>query len=183
MSKASLQDQLLQAGLAKKGGKAPKKKKSAWGRVNRHDQDANTKPPAEIEAAKKAAAEKLAREQARNREAGARQREAEVQRARLGEIRQLILDHAEKLPRDGEPYHFVDRGVVLSIPVDPRLRRGLASRKLRLATWEKRYYVVSAQTAEKIAQRDPAHLVALPDGGEIRDPAYQGYEVPDDLVW
>ncbi len=183
MSKGSLQDQLFQAGLAKKGGKPPKKKKSAWGRVNRHDQDANTKPNAEIEAAKKAAAEKLAREQARNREAGARQREAEVRRARQGEIRQLILDHAEKLPRDGEPYHFVDRGVVLSIPVDPRLRRGLATRRLRLATWEKRYYVISAQTAEKVAQRDPTHLIALPEGGETRDSAYADFTVPDDLVW
>ena len=182
MSKASLQEQLLKAGLAKKGGKQPKKK-SAWGRVNRHDQQANTKPPAEIEAAKKAAAEKRAREQEKNREAGQRQRETEERRARRAEIRQLILDHAEKLPSKGEPFHFADSGRVLSIPVNPRLRRQLANRQMRLATWEKRYYVIPAQTAEKIGQRDPAHLVALPSGGEIRDPAYSDFGVPDDLVW
>ena len=70
-----------------------------------------------------------------------------------------------------------------SLPVDPRLRRGLASRRLRLAIWDKRYYLVSAQTAEKIAQRDPDFLVALPDGGEIRDTAYTEFTVPDDMVW
>ncbi|MCL7751626.1 DUF2058 domain-containing protein [Guyparkeria hydrothermalis] len=183
MSKASLQDQLLKAGLAKKGGKQPKQKKSAWGRVSRHDKDANTKPPAEIEAAKKAAAEKLERERRQAREAGARQREAEQRRAQRAEIRQLILDHAEKLPSHGEPFHFADQFRVLSLPVNARLRRGLATRKLRLATWDKRYYIVSAQTAEKIAQRDPAFLVALPSGGEIRDEAYAEHQVPDDLVW
>lgn len=186
MSKGSLQDQLLQAGLApkggKKGGKQPKKK-SAWGRVNRHDKEANTRPPKEIEAARKAAAEKLERERQQAREAGARQREADQRRAKRAEIRQLILDHAEKLPSHGEPFHFADQFRVLSLPVDPRLRRGLATRKLRLATWEKRYYIVPAQTAEKIAERDPAFLVALPSGGEIRDPAYADFEVPDDLVW
>ncbi|MGM0516823.1 MAG: DUF2058 family protein [Pseudomonadota bacterium] len=183
MSKASLQEQLLKAGLAKKGNGKQPKKKSAWGRVNRHDKQANTKPPAEIEAAKKAAAEKREREQAKNREAGRRQREAEERRARRAEIRQLILDHAEKLPSNGEPFHFADSGRVLSIPVNLRLRRQLASRQMRLATWEKRYYVIPAQTAEKLAQRDPAHLVALPSGGEIQDSAYAEFDVPDDLVW
>ncbi|MFO7582617.1 DUF2058 family protein, partial [Guyparkeria sp.] len=132
MSKASLQEQLLKAGLAKKGGKQPKQKKSAWGRVNRHDKQANTKPPAEIEAAKKAAAEKLERERQQAREASARQREGEQRRAQRAEIRQLILDHAEKRPSHGEPFHFADQGRVLSLPVDARLRRGLATRKLRL---------------------------------------------------
>lgn len=182
MSKGSLQDQLLQSGLAKKGGKKPKQK-SAWGRVNRHDKEANTKPPKEIEAAKKAAAEKLERERQQAREAGARQREDEQRRAQRAEIRQLILDHAEKLPSHGEPFHFVDGSRVLSLPVNPRLRRGLASRKLRLAVWEKRYYIVSAQTAEKVAQRDPAFLLALPAGGDIRDETYADFTVPDDLVW
>ncbi|MFN2381745.1 MAG: DUF2058 family protein, partial [Guyparkeria sp.] len=168
---------------AKKGGKQPKQKKSAWGRVNRHDKEANTKPPAEIEAAKKAAAEKLERERQQAREASARQREGEQRRAQRAEVRQLILDHAEKLARHGEPFYFVDQGRVLSLPVDARLRRGLATRKLRLATWEKRFYIISATTAEKIAQRDPAFLIALPSGGEIRDEAYTGFEVPDDLLW
>ena len=190
MSKGSLQDQLLQYGLAqkggqkgnKKGGKKPKQK-SAWGRVSRHDKDANTKPPKEIEAAKQAAAEKLERERQQAREAGARQREDEQRRAQRAEIRQLILDHAEKLPSHGEPFHFADDGRVRSLPVNPRLRRGLATRKLRLAVWNKRYHIVSAQTAEKIGQRDPAFLVALPSGGEIRDEAYAEFAVPDDLVW
>ncbi|MFW6323215.1 MAG: DUF2058 family protein [Guyparkeria sp.] len=187
MSKASLQEQLLKAGLAQKGGKQggkqAKQKKSAWGRVSRHDKDANTKPPAEIEAAKKAAAEKLERERQQAREAGARQREAEQRRAQRAEIRQLILDHAEKLPSHGEPFHFADQFRVLSLPVNARLRRGLATGKLRLATWDKRYYIVPAQTAEKIARRDPAYLLAPPSGGEIRDPAYAEFVVPDDLVW
>ncbi|MFI9652207.1 DUF2058 family protein [Guyparkeria halopsychrophila] len=183
MSKASLQDQLLKAGLAKKSGKQPKQKKSAWGRVNRHDKDANTRPPAEIEAAKKAAAEKRERERQQARETSARQREAEQRRAQRAEVRQLILDHAEKLASHGEPFYFIDQGRISSLPVDARLRRGLAARKLRLATWEKRYYIVSATTAEKIAQRDPAFLIALPSGGEIRDPAYAEFSVPDDLIW
>jgi hypothetical protein len=185
MSKASLQEQLLKAGLAsktdKKGGKQPKKK-STWGRVSRHDKDANSRPK-EIEAAKKAAAEKLERERANNREASQRQREAETRRARRAEIRQLILDHAEPRPSHGQPFHFADDGRVRSIPVDARLRRQLANRQRRLAVWEKRYYIVPADTAEKIAQRDAAHLVALPAGGEIQDPAYQDFAVPDDLVW
>ncbi|HZJ81737.1 MAG TPA: DUF2058 family protein [Guyparkeria sp.] len=181
MSKGSLQDQLLRAGLAKKGGKKPKK--SAWGRINRHDKQANTKPPAEIEAAKRAAAEKLERERQQQREAGRRQHENEQRRAQRAEIRQLILDHAEKLPAHGTPFHFAERGRVLSLPVNPSLRRGLSSGTLRLAVWEGRYHIVSTQTAKKIAQRDPAFLTALPTGGQIRDQAYAAFEVPDDLIW
>lgn len=176
MSK-SLQEQLQQAGIS--GNKKKKAKKSAWGRVNRHQPDKASKPPEEIEQIRQQAAKRQAKEAERNRRLNEEKRAAQHSHDLKAQARQLILDHAQRRPTNGTPFYFADRGVVLSILVTDATRRQLANRRLGLAKLDDRYHIIPAETVTKILDREPKHIIALPNGGADDDK----HPVPDDLIW
>ncbi|HHQ69175.1 MAG TPA: DUF2058 domain-containing protein [Halothiobacillaceae bacterium] len=173
----SLQEQLQEAGLS--GSKKKKAKKSTWGRVNRHQPDKASKPSKEIEQIRQQAAKRQAEEAERNRRLNEEKRAAQQSHDRKAQARQLILEHAQPRPSNGKPFYFVDRGVVLSILVTDTTRRQLANRRLGLAKLDERYYIIPAQTVAKVLEREPKHIIALPDGGAGDDT----HPVPDDLIW
>ena len=180
----SLQEQLQQAGLSGKKNKGKAKgKKSAWGRVNRHQPEKATKPTEEIEKIRKAAAQKQAQEAERNRKLNAQRHAEQQSHDKKAQARQLILDHAQPRPTHGDPFYFADRGVVLSVLVSKQMRQQLARRRLGLACLEQRYYLIPAETVTKVLERAPEYIIALPNGGEIDDPHYAHAQVPDELIW
>ncbi len=177
----SLQDQLRQAGLAsdKQG------KKSKWGKVSRPSKKASQQKPSEQTEAQKAAeqarAEQAARAEALNREKQA----AAKRRAALAEIRQIIESNTIDLPEEGDPYHFTDQGKVRSIVVSARLRDQLTTGRNRIVRFNDQYRVVPQDAADKIAQRDPDCVIAIPQSSESEsdDDYYAQFKVPDDLIW
>ncbi len=188
-----LQDQLLKAGLAKKGKLAQVVREQT---KQRHAKGAQ---PADADKVNTAQlhAERVERDRqiAAERNAQARQRELQAQ------IRQIIEVH--KLASAGEiPYAFDDAGGIKRIHVDLAQRTLLAKGALVVARHGDSYVLLPRAAADKVIERDPASIVLdhrSRDAGRVAshetsqnasqnapdddDAFYAKFEVPDDLVW
>lgn len=175
----SLQDELRKAGLVteRRLREARRSRRDNRNRVHGRGQESNSEAAV---AARKAAA-KAERDRRLNRE----REEAARRKAVAAEIRQIVAEH--RLPRvDGDvAYHFVEgttiKRVYVPAPMHPRIVRG----ELAVVRSGRRYEVVPAAIAAKIAARDP-RCVMPPNHGssaDEADEAYAAYKVPDDLMW
>lgn len=184
-----LQDQLLKAGLAKKGKLAQVVREQT---KQRHAKGNQTVDADKVDAAR-LQAERVERDRAiaAERNAQARQRELQAQ------VRQIIEAH--KLATAGEiAYAFEDAGSIKRIHVDAAQRALLAKGALVIARDGDGYALLPRTAADKLLERDPASIVldhrrrepadtasqADADANANDDDAfYAGFVVPDDLVW
>ena len=152
----SLRDQLLKAGLvnekqAKQAGKQQQKQQRLVkkGQIEKDD--------SQREAALKAQAEKLARDQELNRQ----QQEKAAQKARTAQIKQLI--ETSRLPKltTEDYYNFVDDKKVKRLSVNKLMRDKLSSGSLAIVRHGGGYEVIPREAALKIQERDPRRIVQL----------------------
>lgn len=179
---ASLQEQLLKAGLTTKD-KAIKNKsaKQKQAKINRKHKieviDENKL------SAQKALAEKAERARLLNLEKNAIAEEKAV----IAQIRQLI--EVNKQPR-GKPvvtFNFSDDGAIKKMEVSNEIHKHLSIGLLAIAKYDKEYSLVPKTIAEKIIQRSDKFILILNDKvktDEIdEDDPYADYQIPDDLMW
>jgi uncharacterized protein YaiL (DUF2058 family) len=175
----SLRDQLFQAGLI------TKKQVAAPGPKHQRTDKKPSKPAPPVDerklAAEKAAAEKRARDAELNRI----QREKAERKAALAQIRQLVEQN--RLPKiDTEDYyHFTDGTHVRRLCVNAALRRRLVNGELLIVRHEGRYEMVPAAIAERVRERNPHAVLAVPasTAAASEDDPYKNFIVPDDLTW
>ncbi|MGC4029506.1 MAG: DUF2058 domain-containing protein [Steroidobacteraceae bacterium] len=178
----SLREQLLKAGLVteQQVQKAERDHKREQFRAPR-DRKSPPQPSAAEIAARKAAAEKAARDAELNR----RKQEKADRKARFAQIRQLVEQH--QVPRvDTEDFYNFQHGVKISrIAVTPELRRRLIAGELAIVRNEGRYAFVPAATAEEIRARVERAVIHhnRPGAEPDADDPYKDHVVPDDLVW
>lgn len=180
-----LQDQLLKAGLAKKGKLAQVVREQT---KQRHAKGAQPADADKVDAVR-LQAERVERDRqiAAERNALVRQREL------LAQVRQIIEVH--KVPASGEiPYAFDDAGGIKRMHVDAAQRTLLAKGALVVARHGDGYVLLPRAAADKVIEHDPASIVLdhrSRDAGDATSPAdtndddafYARFEVPDDLVW
>ena len=177
---ASLQDQLLKAGLAdEKKAKAIRSEK----RKKRKSQPKGTVQENEAEVrARQAREEKVERDRELNRQ---RQLEAE-KKAIQAQIRQLVGTNRIDRSRGETSYQFVHDKKIKKIFVDDTMVDQLSRGRLAIVFVNDSYEIVAEGVARKIMERDESAVVVLhdrktDDAGE--DDPYAGYEIPDDLMW
>jgi uncharacterized protein YaiL (DUF2058 family) len=176
----SFGDQFLKAGLVNKARLNEAKKSKSRQEKLKHKQKIEVVDEA-AEAARKAAAEKAARDRELNR-----QKKEELERKAVqAQIRQLIA--LNRVPReDGEVgYNFQDGAAIRKIFVTEAIRDRLARGWFAIARFDDGYEVIPAAVAQKITQRDPTCIVSQAasrqEHGE--DDPYADYQIPDDLMW
>ncbi len=183
--RSPLQDQLLKAGLAKKGKLAQVVREQTKQRHAKGAQpvDADKVDTAQLHAERVERDRQLAAE----RNAQVRQRELQAQ------VRQIIEVH--KLDSAGEiPYAFDDAGGIKRIHVDVAQRALLAKGALVVARHGDSYVLLPRIAADKVIERDPTSVVldhrshdasqtASEKNTNDDDAYYAKFEVPDDLVW
>lgn len=179
-----LQEQLLKAGLVKKGKLAEVVREQ-----NRQRHAKGSAPAAAQVDARKLQAERAERDRALAAERNAQARAAE----KVAQVRQIVEAH--QLPRDGDiEYRFADGERIRSVLVDPMQRTQLAKGLLAIARHQDGYAMVPRAAADRIRERDPAMVVldhGRPGGegdgnagqGGDDDEYYRRFPVPDDLVW
>ncbi len=177
MSK-SLQDQLLNAGLANKNQlKKVKSEKRKQRKTNANVVNENKR------SAEQARQEKIARDRELNQQ---KQQQAE-QRAVAAQIKQLIEQNRQPQDQDGTAYHFSDNNHVKTIYISDHIREQLSKGKLAIVKLNKVYELVPTQIAEKISQRDSSYIVQIldkeTDSKMSDDDPYADFQVPDDLMW
>ncbi|WP_334028889.1 DUF2058 domain-containing protein [Alteromonas sp. P256] len=178
---ASLQDQLLKAGLADKGtakkARAEKRKKQ------------KQKKPVVDEAtlaAQKAAEEK----KERSRELNQLQQNEREKRSIVAQVKQLI--ETNKQARKGDMVlNFTHDNVVKRMYVSADIHRQVTKGRLTVVLLDDAYELVPTPVADKIAQRDDSFIVYRADldksgtdgKDEAEDDWYADYDIPDDLTW
>ncbi|AOY88076.1 nucleoprotein/polynucleotide-associated enzyme [Marinobacter salinus] len=177
---ASLQDQLLKAGLAdEKKAKAVRNEK----RKQRKQQPKGTEQVNEAQIrARQAREEKAERDRELNRQ---RQQEAE-KKAIQAQIRQLVETNRLDRSRGDTSYQFVHDKKIKKIFVDDTMVDQLSRGRLAIVFVNDAYEIVAEGVARKIMERDKSAVVVLHDRktddvGD--DDPYAGYEIPDDLMW
>ena len=194
--KGSLQDQLLGAGLIKK--QAANNIKTAKKKQVKKSIETKTELKNEAaEAAEKARLEEQQKSQALNAQ---RKQEAD-EKAAQAQIKQMIkINSIAKIDRKVDEdsqlvYNFTDESKIKTMLVSPEnhklISKGIvAIAKLDVDNTESQYYLIPAEAARKIIERDSSSIVLLNEFSksvddkdeDIEDP-YAGFEVPDDLMW
>lgn len=178
---ASLQDQLLKAGLAdEKKLKAHQKEK----KKQRKQQPKGAVQQDETKLrAQKAREEKAERDRQLNQ-----QRNEEARRKAIAaQIRQLVESNRLDRNRCDTDYQFVHGKKIKKILVDDTMTDQLSRGRLAVVFVDERYEVVPEPVARKIQERDEAAVVVLHEraqqADQDEDDPYAGYEIPDDLMW
>lgn len=107
----------------------------------------------------------------------------------MAQVKQLIEQN--KLPRvdneDDVAYRFTNDNKVKTLYVPESMRVQLSNGKLAIVKSGKKYEVVIAEIAHKIAERDVGSVLVnnetASSKAEKADDPYAGFEVPDDLMW
>ncbi|SEM41069.1 hypothetical protein SAMN05428989_3775 [Pseudoxanthomonas sp. GM95] len=181
-----LQEQLLKAGLVKKG----KADQIARDQVKARLAKGGAKPPVVEE---KVDAARLQAERAERDRALAAERNAQAKRQELqAQVRQIVDTH--KVKRGGElEYRFNDGAVIRTVLVNAALRAQLASGALLIVRHGDGVELIPRSVAEKIYERDASFV--LLDHGRDKDAAaslpsegddfydQDQFKVPDDLMW
>lgn len=180
---ASLQDQLLKAGLANKASakqaRADKRKK----------QKVKQKQPV-VEEATLAAQQAAEEKKARSRELNQLQQQEREKRSIAAQVRQLIITN--KQVRKGDTVlNFTHDNVVKRMYVSNDMHKQVTKGRLTVVLLDDAYELVPTPVAEKIAQRDEQSIIyradldtSDSDGKEQdQDDWYADYDIPDDLTW
>jgi uncharacterized protein YaiL (DUF2058 family) len=180
---ASLQDQLLKAGLidAKKAKQANKEKRKETNVARRSSEEVVDEVK---QSAEQARLEKIERDRELNR-----QRDLELQqKAIAAQIKQLIENHRQaKGAGNGDvEYNFTDGKLIKKMRVSPLVLEQIARGLLAVVKLGEGYELVPRIVADKIAQRDDKFVVVAntkQDNKVDEDDPYKDYVIPDDLMW
>ncbi|AVF34968.1 MULTISPECIES: DUF2058 domain-containing protein [Rahnella] len=179
MTKLSLQEQLLKAGLVTSKKMAKVEKTAKKSRVQARE------ARAAVEENKKAQLErdKLLNEQ---------QKQAALSKEYKAQVKQLIEMNKIDIAKGDIGFNFTDNNLIKKIFVDKTTQAQLISGRLAIArliaekTGESEYAIIPAIVADKIAQRDANSIVlnsALSQEEQDEEDPYADFKVPDDLMW
>lgn len=181
----SLQDQLLGAGLIKaqdaKAIKTNKKKAEAKNRKNKVELDNEAS-----ELAEKAREEQRLKSQALNEQ----QKQEKLQKEIAAQIKQIITKSSIFKGKGDDliAYNFTDFNKVKSLYVTTKNHDLIARGRVAIARLTNEYYLIPAEAATKILERDEGSIVLLndpkaQDDDMLEDDPYADYQIPDDLMW
>ncbi len=181
---ASLQDQLLKAGLGdKKKAKQinnEKRKKDKIRRKNKIVEKDEVKASVEQQLAAKKAKDQALNEQAKQ--------EAE-KKAIAAQIMQMItVNRLENTKGDCE-FKFTDGSKIKQLYLKQQLKDHLLENRLAVVKLGDGYEIIPMPVADKIAERDAGSILYRADHyDEVKEKDdeedwYADYEIPDDLTW
>lgn len=179
MTKLTLQEQMLKAGLvsSKKMAKVQRtaKKSRVQAREAREAVEENKK--AQIE---------------RDKQLSDQQKQATLSKEYKAQIKQLIEMNKITISKGDIGYNFTDNNLIKKIYVDKVTQAQLIKGRLAIARLtaeserDSEYAMIPAIVADKIAQRDDSYIVLnceLSQEAKDEDDPYADFVVPDDLMW
>ncbi|MDF2783540.1 MAG: hypothetical protein K0S95_75 [Pantoea eucrina] len=176
MSKLTLQEQMLKAGLvsSKKMEKVQRTAKKSRVQAREAKQAVEENKKAQLE---------------RDKQLNDQQRQAVLEKEYKAQVKQLIEMNRITTGRGNIDFNFTDNNLIKKITVDKATQAQLINGRLaiaRLVTEKSDYAIIPASVADKIAQRDASAIVlnsALSQEAQDEDDPYADFKVPDDLMW
>ncbi|OUS23314.1 hypothetical protein A9Q98_15705 [Thalassotalea sp. 42_200_T64] len=182
---SSLQDQLLKAGLTTKQkakqANSDKRKKNKQKRSG-VKVEASLQEQVKLDLAK-TQAEKAAKDKALNDQKQQQLADKELQQR----ILQILQHHNIKNINGDVEYNYTDNGKIKKLFVDGVTQKALVNGRLAICALADTTYLVTSETAEKIATLDASVILLSNEkvaSEEIEeDDPYADYQIPDDLMW
>lgn len=182
---ASLQEQLLKAGLTTK-------QKARQANTDKRKKNKQKRSGVKIEA--------TLQEKVKQDLAISQQQKQEKDAALNSEIKQQLADKEQKLRilqilqhhnvkgTNGETeYNYTFNNKIKKLFLDAITHKALANGRLALCGLDEVTYIVTSETAEKIAELDSTVVLLQNDKVEESqaddDDPYAEYQIPDDLMW
>ena len=179
MTKLTLQEQLLKAGLVTSKKVAKVQRTAKKSRVQARE------AKAAVEENKKAQLE-------RDKQLSEQQKQAALSKEYKAQVKQLIEMNKIDISKGHIDFNFTDNNLIKKIVVDKLTQTQLISGRLAIArltvdnNGKSEYAIIPASVADKIAQRDVDSIVlhsALSQEEQDEDDPYADFKVPDDLMW
>ncbi len=178
----TLQDQLLNIGLANKGqakkAKDTKRKQTKLRKSGIKADDPDTNVQSDIERQRQ-------EKQERDRLLNQQREEEKARKAGLAEALQLIQQHSSAPPRDGNmAYNFVHDRVIKTLQLDRALHNQLSRGQIAIVVLEPGYGLIPDDIAARVEACAPQRVIRIkPEAKPDEDDPYADYQIPDDLMW
>ena len=179
MTKLTLQEQMLKAGLVSSKKMAKVQRTAKKSRVQaREAREA-------VEEIKKAQLE-------RDKQLSEQQKQAVLAKEFRAQVKQLIEMNRITVAKGNITFNFTDGSLIKKIDVDKQTQTQLINGRLAIARLvinakgDCDYAIIPAVVADKIAQRDADSIVlnsALSQEEQDEDDPYADFKIPDDLMW
>ncbi|GHF83673.1 DUF2058 domain-containing protein [Thalassotalea marina] len=181
---SSLQDQLLKAGLTTK-------QKARQANTEKRKKQKQKQSGQQVEATlqekiqqdlKKSQQEK----QAKDAQLNEQRKQALAEKEAKLRIVQILQHHQLKNVEGEQSYNYTFNNKVKKIYLDEMTYNALVNGRLALCGIDEQVFVVTAETAEKVASLEPTVLLVQNDKVESdldEDDPYAEYQIPDDLMW
>ncbi len=179
MTKLTLQEQMLKAGLVTSKKMAKVQRTAKKSRVQTRE-------------AREAVAENKKAQLERDKQLSEQQKQAALSKEYKAQVKQLIEMNRITLSRGNIDFNFTDNNLIKKVVVDKATQAQLINGRLAIARLmadnkdEYEYAIIPASVADKIAQRDASSIVlnsALSQEAQDEDDPYADFKVPDDLMW
>lgn len=179
MTKLTLQEQMLKAGLVTSKKMAKVQRTAKKSRVQARE-------------AREAVEENKKAQLERDKQLSEQQKQATLSKEYKAQVKQLIEMNRIILSKGDIGFNFTDQNLIKKILVDKLTQAQLISGRLAIArlvvdsTGESEYAIIPAIVADKIAQRDANSIVlnsALSQEEQDEEDPYADFKVPDDLMW
>ncbi|WP_312073968.1 DUF2058 domain-containing protein [Atlantibacter sp.] len=179
MTKLTLQEQMLKAGLVTSKKMAKVQRTAKKSRVQTRE-------------AREAVAENKKAQLERDKQLSEQQKQAALSKEYKAQVKQLIEMNRITLSRGNIDFNFTDNNLIKKVVVDKATQAQLINGRLAIARLmadnkdECEYAIIPASVADKIAQRDASSIVlnsALSQEAQDEDDPYADFKVPDDLMW
>jgi uncharacterized protein YaiL (DUF2058 family) len=182
---ASLQDQLLKAGLTTK--QKARQANTSQRKTNKQKRSGVAKDESLQDQVKqdlaKAQKEKLAKDAALNEE----KKQQLANKEKTLRIQQILEHHQIKNVNGETEYNFTFNSKIKKLFVNALTHRALVNGRLAVCGLMEQSYLVTAETAAKLATLDPSVILVQNDKVEsdevAADDPYADYQIPDDMMW
>jgi uncharacterized protein YaiL (DUF2058 family) len=182
---ASLQDQLLKAGLTTKQktrqANSDQRKKNKQKRSG-VDHGANLQEQVKDDLVK-AKAEKQANDAKLNEQ----RQKALIEKENQLRILQILTHHQLKNISGESEYNYTFNNLIKKLSLDSTTHKDLVNGRLAVCGVNDVSYVVTSETANKLAELDDSIILVRNDNSSIveagEDDPYADFQIPDDLMW
>ncbi|HHA2398928.1 TPA: DUF2058 domain-containing protein [Enterobacter hormaechei] len=179
MTKLTLQEQMLKAGLVSSKKMAKVQRTAKKSRVQARE-------------AREAVEENKKAQLERDKQLSEQQKQAVLAKEFRAQVKQLIEMNRITVAKGNITFNFTDGNLIKKIEVDKQTQTQLINGRLAIARLvinakvDCDYAIIPAVVADKIAQRDADSIVlnsALSQEEQDEDDPYADFKIPDDLMW
>ncbi|MCM7060722.1 DUF2058 domain-containing protein [Enterobacter hormaechei] len=179
MTKLTLQEQMLKAGLVSSKKMAKVQRTAKKSRVQARE-------------AREAVEENKKAQLERDKQLSEQQKQAVLAKEFRAQVKQLIEMNRITVAKGNITFNFTDGNLIKKIEVDKQTQTQLINGRLAIARLvinakgDCDYAIIPAVVADKIAQRDADSIVlnsALSQEEQEEDDPYADFKIPDDLMW